>query len=150
MRLIERVIGARYDTTIAEALHRLEHRGAVDELRIEAGELQRRRFRSVTAGGEEVAVALPRDQVLHDGAVLVLEADRALLVRVTEPRWLRLVPRDPPAAIELGYLAGNLHWRVRFGGGALLVAVEGSEDGYRERLAKLLETDAVTIAEAEP
>ena len=43
---------------------------------------------------EEIAIALPRDQTLHDGAVLVLEPDHAIVVRVAAPRWLRFVPRE--------------------------------------------------------
>jgi len=81
---------------------------------------------------------LPRDQRLFDGAVLVLEPDRAVVVRVANERWLRLQPRAIADAIELGYHAGNLHWRVRFAGEALLVALEAPMDDYLTRLAGLI------------
>ena len=147
MRLIDRVIGGRLDEAIAERLHRLEHRGAVDTLVIESAAIERRRFRATTLRGAEVALALPRDQTLYDGAVLVLEPDDALVVRVTTPRWLRFVPRDAAAAVELGYSAGNLHWRVRFDGPALLVALEGAPEAYRARLQALIDAGKVVAEE---
>jgi urease accessory protein len=81
---------------------------------------------------------LPRDQRLFDGAVLVLAPDRAVVVRVAQERWLRLQPRAIADAIELGYHAGNLHWRVRFAGEALLVALEAPMDDYLARLSGLI------------
>lgn len=150
MRLIERVIGGRHDATIAESLHRLEHRDAVDVLTIKTAETERRRFRAITARGEEIAIALPRDQILHDGAVLVLEPDHAIVVRVATPRWLRFVPRDAAAAVELGYNAGNLHWRVKFDGPVLMVALEGPAEGYRLRLRRMIDDGRVTIEGGEP
>jgi urease accessory protein len=145
MRLIEQVLGARHDAAIADALHRLEHRDAVDVLTIKSAELQRRRFKALTNRGEEIAVALPRDQTLHDGAVLVLEPDHAIIVQVSTPTWLRFVPRDAAAAVELGYNAGNLHWRVKFDGSTLMVAQEGPAESYSVRLRRLIESGAVTL-----
>jgi urease accessory protein len=150
MRLIERVIGGRHDAAIAESLHRLEHRDAVDVLTIATSETERRRFRAITARGEEIAIALPRDQTLHDGAVLVLEPDHAIVVRVAAPRWLRFVPRDAAAALELGFNAGNLHWRVKFDHASLLVALEGPPDAYRVRLQRLIDDGSVTIDGGSP
>ena len=46
------------------------------------------------------------------GAILVLDESRAIIVRSETERWLRLEPRSIADAIELGYQAGNLHWRV--------------------------------------
>ena len=145
VRLIETVIGTRHDAALSEALHRLAHRDLVDVLAIKSAELQRRRFRATTGHGQDIAIALPRDQTLHDGAVLALEPDYALLVRVATPRWLRIVPRDAAAAVELGYNAGNLHWRVKFEGSTLMVALEGAEDGYLARIRRMIDAGAVAI-----
>ncbi len=145
MRLIENVIGNRNDAALASALHRLEHRDSVDILALDGAEISRRRFRATTAQGQDVAIALPRDQRLHDGAVLLLEADYALLLQVTTPRWLRVVPRDVAAAVELGYHAGNLHWRVKFDGAVLLVALEGPPAAYRARLQHMIDADSVAV-----
>jgi urease accessory protein len=54
---------------------------------------------------------------LFDGAVLLLEPDRAIVVRVNAERWLSLPPRSIANAVEPGYQAGNLHWRARFAAG---------------------------------
>lgn len=138
MLLIDRVLGSRLEPALSEQIHELEHRQAVDLLKIPAADIARRRLRATTTEGAELAIALPRDQQLFDGAVLLLEPDRAIVVRVAEERWLRLQPRGIADAIELGYHAGNLHWRVRFDGEALLVALEAPLDDYLVRLGMLV------------
>jgi len=138
MMFIDRVLGSRLDPALADRLHRLEHHGRVDVLTLPAEELSRRRFKATSQSGAEVAVALPRDQKLFDGAVLHLDADQALVVRVDTEHWLRLEPRSLADAIELGYHAGNLHWRVRFQGEAVLVALEAPVDHYLDRLGALV------------
>jgi urease accessory protein len=138
MLLIEQVLGSRLAPEFSERFHELEHRGAVDLLTVAAADVARRRLRATTRAGADVAIALPRDQQLFDGAVLLMEADRAIVVRVDEQRWLRLQPRAIADAIELGYHAGNLHWRVRFEGEALLVALEAPMDDYLARIASLV------------
>src|SRR5271156_64438 len=149
MLRIEQVLGSRLDPALAEQLHDLEHQGAVDFLTVPAADVSRHRFRATTQGGTEVAIALPRDQRLFDGAVLVLESDRAVVVRVARERWLRLQPRAIADAIELGYHAGNLHWRVRFVGEAVLVALEAPMDDYLARMAGLIRDRRVTYSLAE-
>ncbi|MEE8534438.1 MAG: urease accessory protein UreE [Kiloniellales bacterium] len=138
-RTITRILGFASEPELAERLHALDHAGRVEILPLEQQDVHRRRLRATTDRGTECLVALPRDQVLGDGAVLVLEDERAIVVRLTEERWLALVPRDAVAALELGYFAGNLHWRVRFDGPRLLIALEGPEDDYLVRLSPFLE-----------
>jgi urease accessory protein len=138
MLLIERVLGSRLEPAFSERIHELEHRGVIDLLMVPAADVARRRLRATTRDGADVAIALPRDQQLFDGAVLLIEPDRAIVVRVAEERWLRLQPRAIADAIELGYHAGNLHWRVRFEGEALLVALEAPTDDYLARLGALV------------
>ena len=135
---IDSVVGNRTEPAIRERLHHLEHRGSVDEVTLATADMARRRLRTTTRAGAELAIALPRDQKLFDGAVLLLEADRAIVVRSAAERWLRLVPRSIADAVALGYHAGNLHWRVRFEGEALLVALEGPVDDYTARLGDLM------------
>jgi urease accessory protein len=91
-----------------------------------------------TQSGEDLAIALSRDQTLFDGAVLLLEAGRAIVVRVATERWLRLAPNSIADAVELGYHAGNLHWRVRFAGDTLLVALEAPVEDYIARLGSMV------------
>lgn len=152
MLRIERVLGSRLEVPLAEALHDLEHKGSVDVLPLPPGDVSRRRMRAQTRGGEDLAISLPRDQTLFDGAVLLLEADRAIVVRVNAERWLRLTPRSIADAVELGYHAGNLHWRVKFSGESLLVALEAPVDEYIARLGTLINERRVgtSVDDAEP
>ena len=88
---------------------------------------------------------LPREQPLFDGAVLWLDDHSALVLRVAAQRWLRLLPYTQADALALGYHAGNLHWRVRFDGDALLVALEAPIEDYLSRLGELAAPDRVTV-----
>jgi urease accessory protein len=138
MRVIQRVLGNRRDADFAHRLHHLEHHGAVDVLVVSSTDVARRRIRARTLSGEEIALALPRDEPLFDGAVLALDDHHAIVARVGTERWLRLVPRTRASALELGYHAGNLHWRVRFAEDAVLVALDGPADDYLVRLGSLV------------
>jgi urease accessory protein len=134
---IDRILGSVQDSALDPLIHRLSHRGAVDTLLIAAADVPRRRFRAISEGGRTVEIALPRAQTLFDGAVLWLDDNSALVLRVAPQRWLRLLPRTPDDELALGYHAGNLHWRVRFGEGALLVALEAPAEDYLARLGVL-------------
>ena len=131
---IDSVVGDRADHELHRRLHHLEHHHAVDEVFIARADMDRRRLRVTTPKGEDLAIALPRDQKLFDGAVLFIDESRAIVVRAEVERWLRLQPSSIAEAVELGYHAGNLHWRVRFEGECLLVALEGPADAYYARL----------------
>jgi urease accessory protein len=131
---IDGVVGDRADPELHRRLHRLEPHGAVDEVTIARADMARRRLRITTPKGEDLAIALPRDQRLFDGAVLLIDESRAIVVRAEVERWLRLQPSSIADAVELGYHAGNLHWRVRFEGECILVALEGPADAYYARL----------------
>ena len=50
----------------------------------------------------------------------------------------------PEAALELGYFAGNMHWKVAFDGERLRIAVQGPVESYLERLAHLLRDGRVS------
>lgn len=146
MLRIDRILGSRIDPAFAETLHHLEHHGALDILLLPPTDVSRKRLRAQTQGGQDLAIALPRDQSLFDGAVLLLEATRAIIVRVNAERWLRLSPRSISDALELGHHAGNLHWRVRFAGEALLVALEAPVDDYVARLGGMVSERRVGTA----
>jgi urease accessory protein len=145
MDIYSRIIGHADAPEIAGELHRLEHAGALDEVVLAHADLARRRMRAVTAKGTGIGIALARDTKLCDGAVLRLDPDAALIVRVEAERWLRLRPADTPAALRLGYHAGNLHWRVRFDGHDVLVGLEGSAERYLDRLCDLKAEGAVRV-----
>lgn len=144
MLKLDAILGVATEPEIAEALHDLEHRGRVEYLSLSESDTQRHRLRALTDRGTQCAIALPRHQHLANGAVLLLEKDRAVVVRMQETAWLVLQPRDAEAALELGYFAGNMHWKVAFDGERLRIAVQGPVESYLERLAHLLRDGRVS------
>ena len=144
MLKLEAILGLATEVDIADALHHLEDHGQVEYLTLSEADTQRHRLRALTDRGTECAIALPRHQHLSNGAVLLLEKDRAVVVRMQESQWLVLQPRDAQAALELGYFAGNMHWKVEFDGERLRIAVQGPVESYLERLAHLLRDGRVS------
>jgi urease accessory protein len=138
------ILGDVADSALAARLHEIAHHGVVEYVSIAPRDIGRHRLRIMTNHGTECAITLARAERLRDGAVLLLEKARAIVVRVGEQQWLRVRPADMAAAIELGYHAGNLHWKVRFAGADLLIALDGPAADYSARLAPLL--DAARIA----
>jgi urease accessory protein len=131
------VLGAADDPAYAARLHAMAHDGEVDVVWLPRADMARRRMVVRSAAGREVAIILPRTQSLFDGAVLSMSESAALVVRADAEQWLRLEPVSAEVALMLGYAAGNLHWRVRFAGAALLVALEAPVEGYLDRLGAL-------------
>ena len=78
--------------------------------------------------------------------MLLLEAGRAIVVSVATERWLQLSPSSIADAVELGYHAGNLHWRVRFEGEALFVALEGQPEDYMARLGEMISARRISVS----
>src|SRR6202795_2287977 len=146
MLRIDHVLGSRLESAFSDEIHRLEHRGAVDVVNIPLADLARRRLLTTTRAGEELAIALPRDQKLFDGAILLIDGKRAIVVRAATERWLRLEPRSISDAIELGYHGGNLHRRARFEGEILFVALEGRPEDYIARLQDLISAGRVVYS----
>jgi len=138
MLKIDHIVGMATDTDVAEALHRLEHAGAVEYVTLSEMDTQRHHLRAITDRGTECAVRLPRTQHLSDGAVLFLDETRAVLVRMAEKKWLVLEAADAARALEVGYFAGNMHWKVDFDGPRLRIALQGPVETYLDRLAHLM------------
>lgn len=135
MLVIHEVICRADDPVVAEMLHEMGHDDKVEYLTLSRDDAQRHRLRASTDRGTECAIALPRDVRLFDGAVISLDDDRAIVVRLAEREWLRLEPRDTAAALELGYHAGNSHWVVRFDGPVIAIALQSDEQTYLDRLS---------------
>lgn len=137
---VTNLFGVAGDPDVGERLHALSHVGKVEYVILSRADMSRHRLRAVTDKGTECAIALPRSERLSNGAVLLLEEDRAIVVRMQEEAWLDIEAVDGAAALELGYLAGNMHWRVRFDGPVLKIALEAPEANYLARLAQLLDS----------
>ena len=141
--VVEEITGWDDDPAIAARLHALEHRHAVEYVHLAITDLDRSRLRVTSDAGVEYAVALPRGTGLADGAVLVLDDDRAVVVRAGTARTLALRAVDVAAALRLGFLAGHLHWKVDQLGDRLLVHLQGPEAEYTARIADLLASGRV-------
>src|SRR5689334_13537041 len=106
------IIGCVSDISIARRLHTLEHRDAVEILYVPDADAGRHRLRLITDRGTDCALSLERGETLTDGAVVLIEPERAIVVRIGAPKTLTLRPDGIEAALQLGWNAGNLHWRV--------------------------------------
>ena len=137
---LNEILGNSSEDAMAERIHRLSHDGALEEIRLSAADTARKRLRVTTDKGTDCAIALARDARLENGSVLLLDDARAIVVRMLETKWLRVAPADGAAALDLGYFAGNLHWRVRFDGAVLEIALDGPEQNYLDRLANHFES----------
>lgn len=147
MLRLESIVGLATDAALADRLHHLEHDGKVEYIHLAAEDTARRRLHVATDRGTDCAILLPRSDRLANGAVLLLERGRAIVVRLKEEAWLGLVPRDAAAALEVGYFAGNMHWPVRFDGTTLRIALHGPVESYLERLDHLLKDGRVRRAD---
>lgn len=145
--LVSAIVGSRLDHDLGHRLHHMEHDGTVETVRLETRDMTRRRLRVVTDRGMPCLIALPRSEQLFDGAILLLEPGRAIVVRALEQAWLRLRPATLPDALQLGYAAGNLHWKVRFDGSDVEVALEGPKQAYLDRVRDLLAEGRVTLVD---
>ncbi|MBU6448261.1 MAG: urease accessory protein UreE [Rhodospirillales bacterium] len=143
--LLDQILGNRNDPDLAKKLHDLGHHGGhVETLVVSAEDLPRRRFHAQTDHGTPCFIALPRDVSLVDGAVLYLTHHHAIVLKVGAQDWLKLQPLNN-GALELGHLAGNLHWRVRFEEDCLLVAVDHPRETYLARLHELEHAGKVKV-----
>ncbi len=135
---LTRILGGERDPALADRLHEISHAGRIEEITLGRDDLARRRIRIRTDAGTDCAVAIARSDRLFDGAVLLLESTRAIVVRMEPERWLSIAAESEAAALQLGYFAGNMHWRVRFDGTILRIALEGDWANYRARLEPVL------------
>jgi len=145
MLRLTQVLGTASEPYLAEQLHALSHRGAVEYVTLRREDVSRRRLHVFTDRGTEGAIILDRNDPLSNGAVLLLEEDRAVVVKLDEAPWLALEARDAAAALELGYFCGNMHWKVRFVGEYLHVSLQGPRADYLERLSHLIADGRVSV-----
>lgn len=145
MLILDRIVGQASEPALAERLHQIEHAGGLEVLQVSGDDVQRRRLRLTSDGGTDCAIRLARTQRLSDGAVLLLDAERAIMVRTDRPQYLIVRSVNAAAALELGYFAGNMHWSVRFDADVLAIQIKGEEQDYLDRLAPMIESGHVWV-----
>ncbi|WP_072802436.1 urease accessory protein UreE [Rhodococcoides yunnanense] len=141
--VVDEIVGHELEAVVAEQLHALRHLRSVEYVHLDAADLERSRLRVRSDAGHDYAVALDRDKRLVDGAVLVLDESRAVVVRAGAARTLTLRASDASSAMQLGFLAGHLHWKAAMTGSTMTVVLEGPESDYRARIAELVDTGAI-------
>ena len=139
MLRLDSIVGHASDPDIAEKLHVLQHENSVERITLSESDTQRKRLRLTGDKGTDCAIILDRNESLHNGSVLLLEKDRAIVVELDVLPWLIIEPDSRETALELGFLAGHLHWRVRFDGTSLLLAIEQEEQNYLDRIEEHLD-----------
>ncbi len=139
------ILGNAAKTQYAEQLHDLAHHSQVDYLVLSSEDIQRKRLKATSTQGHECGIALAREQKLYSGAILSLRENYALIVRSRDVAWLRCVPENTAAALELGYFAGNMHWSVRFVEGALDIELKGPIADYQARLQPFIAAGRIKL-----
>lgn len=93
------------------------------------------RRRVVTAGGRELALALPTGSVLAPGAVLHVGADWYVVVEAALEPVLAVWPRSSEEGLRVAFEVGNRHFTLALDGERLLVP----DDPAMEQLLGRLE-----------
>ena len=143
--ILTQVIGTVRDRRYAAKLQEIEHKAGIEYVTLNILDTQRKRLRVKSDRGTDYAIALPRETALEDGSILHLDQERAVIVKLAKQQWLRLRPKHIASALQMGYNAGNHHWRVKFDGVDILIALEGPRSDYIERLEALLSSGEVEI-----
>jgi urease accessory protein len=145
METISGTVGHETDEAIAQRLHRLDHHGLVERVYVSEPLIGRRRFRVTGDRGNEYGIVLDGDPADLDGRVVLLTEDRAVVLHRGEPRTLTLRATDLAGAVQLGWHAGHLHWRVRFEGDQLVVLLDAPESDYLDRIEGFLASGAIEV-----
>lgn len=117
MIIIERIVGNSQDPQWRDRLAEAE----IDWLVLDQWEAQKSRLRKATAGEMELALSLDRNTHLHDGDILLWDADqrRAVVARIHLKEVMvidlaAVIGEDRDAIVrtvfELGHALGNQHW----------------------------------------
>lgn len=136
MLLVQTILGRSDETRFAGR--------RVDRLGITSGDASKRRFRTRTDLGIDVALDLPRGSYLSDGAVLFDDGDRIVVVE-RQPEDALIIRLSPSLqheelvrqAAAVGHAFGNQHVPLEITGGEICVPITTSREiaaGTAERL----------------
>jgi urease accessory protein len=111
------------------------------ELHLPFERRQKSRQRATLASGEEVAIDLPRGQVLRGGDWVVASDGRVIEVVAQPERVLHVECAGPDALARAAYHLGNRHVPVQVGAGWLRLAY----DHVLERMLQGMEARLTTL-----
>ena len=112
---------------------------AGDQLKLPFDRRQKSRQRARLASGEEVAIELPRGEVMRGGDWVISTDGRAIEVVAEAERVLHVVCESPQSLARAAYHLGNRHVPVQVGPGWLRIADD-------HVLARMLEVLGATIS----
>jgi urease accessory protein UreE len=92
------------------------------------------RRKTVTAGGREIALALPTGRALAPGSVLYVGPDWYLEVEAAIEPVIAIAPRDPLEALRAAFEVGNRHFSIAVDGERLLVPDDTAMETLLTRL----------------
>jgi urease accessory protein len=123
--------------------------GVSAQLKLSFDERSKSRLRTKLVSGEEVALMLPRGEVLRGGD-LVTASDGRVIEVVSQPEeLLNLECESPLALAKLAYHLGNRHVAVEVGNGYLRIAADHVlEDMARKLGARVTRLEAAFEPEA--
>lgn len=145
METLRGAVGSVRNGAVADAVAALDERGRLERIHVSEALAGRRRFRATSDAGRDYGVVLDANVEELDGLVLLLEEDRAVVVVQEEPATLRLRGATPAGALQLGWHAGHLHWRVRFDGAEVEVLLDAPAEDYLDRILALVDDGAVEV-----
>ena len=104
---------------------------------------QKSRLRAKLESGEEVAIALPRGQVLRGGDLLLADGGQVIEVVAETERVMHAQCDSPEALARIAYHLGNRHVAVQLASGAVRFAADAVLRKMVEGLgAQVTELDA--------
>ncbi len=83
--------------------------GPVEYIELTWHERTKPRLRSKTTAGNDVALALPRGSVLHDGTLVYDTPERSIVVRANLEDVVLVEPADVREACKIAHHLGNWH-----------------------------------------
>jgi urease accessory protein len=114
-----------------------------DRLELAFEKRQKSRQRATLASGEEIAIELPRGQVMRGGDWVVASDGRVIEVVASAEKVLHVVCESPEALARAAYHLGNRHVPVQVGAGWLRIA----DDHVLARMLEVLGA-SITMLEA--
>ena len=106
---------------VPRGAYRLEVKG---QLKLPFDARQKSRLRTHLSSGEEVALMLPRGDILRGGDLVVASDGRVIEVVAETERVLNIVCKTPQDLTRAAYHLGNRHVPVQVGDGFLRIAAD--------------------------